>query len=466
MNADSFLSWMPGAPAPAPLVPEDGARPPLWLGRWTEWKETTKAELEALRRQANDSVLDLVACELEDLLDRMEQPPRGLEAEAQRLGPRIRWRPDPSARLGPAAERPSRAQRLMVLHADGHRSQDVARAVEQALHGRGVLCSVRELYPELGAFFQGVWRGLWARCAAAGADFNDVLAYDRIYNEGRLLGVTNRLAARTLSARMRQQLLDSAAVVTCDPFSGQLLSYLRRVYSMPVIHHAVVVDRRVPALLYPAGCDAMYVPDAGVKANLLLLGEPEDVVQDVGVPLPRDLDGAAALKAIPREVLIVGRSLPGAYPMRKVLDALPAARLPAGCKVVYACAAGEDVEAPPPGAQVIWYTDQLPALLRRAAVAILPPDGVTLAEALAAGACPVLTPARNEAERANLRFAEGSGVGLIAASAEEAWDHAGWLLREPGELATRAARCLRNAAPDAARQVADRVIRSVRGGVA
>lgn len=444
-----------------PFPPDSGpGYLPEALERWADWKHTTKTELEALRRRVSDSVLDVVACELEDLLDRMEHPYRGVEAEAQRLGPRIRWRPDPFARLGPT-ERPAKAQRMMLLHSDDLRSQDVARAVEQALHARGVECRVRELYPELGVYFQAFWRGLWARCAAAGGDFNDVLAFDRIHNEGRLLGVTNRLAARSLSPRFRQQLLDSGAVVTCDPFSGQLLSYLRRVYSVPVIHHSVEVDRRVPAVLYPAGCDAMFVPDAAVKANLLLLGEPDGAVHDLGVPLQRELEGAPQ-KADPREVLVVGRSLPGAYPMRKVLDALRSRRLPPGCKVVYACGAGEDVEAPPPGVQVIWYSDQLPVLLKRASVAILPPDGISLAEAMAAGACPVLTPARGEAERANLRFAEGAGVGLCAASAAEAWEHAEWLLSEPEELSVRAARCLKNAAPDAARLIADRIIRSAR----
>ena len=78
--------------------------------------------------------------------------------------------------------------------------------------------------------------------------------------------MVNRLGARSLSPRMRHQLMESATVVTTDPFAGQFVSYLRRVYSVPVSHHAVELDRAVSALLYPAGCDAWYVPDAAVRA--------------------------------------------------------------------------------------------------------------------------------------------------------------------------------------------------------
>jgi hypothetical protein len=428
-------------------------------GRWTDWKERAKADLEALRARVTDSVLDVAACELEDLLDRMDHPHRGLEGNAQRLGPRIRWRPDPAARLTPApAPVPGKGPRLMVLSSDDHRSAQVARALEQALHARGVEHRTRELYPELGVFFQAFWRGLWARAAAGGFDFNDVLAYDRIHNEGRLLGVVNRLGARSLSPRMRQQLMESSVVVTIDPFAGQFVSYLRRVYSVPVSHHAVELDRAVSALLYPAGCDAWYVPDAAVRANLLALGEPEEVVHDLGVPVARELEGLPA-KAVPREVLICGRVGPGLFPMHLVLDALRDRGVP-DCKVVYACSKGEEVEVPAPGVQVIWFSDQLPLLLKRASIAILPPDGVSLAEALAAGACPILTPPRGEAERANVRFAESAGVGLTAHNPMEAWEHVDWLLREPEELGVRASRCLRCGTPDAARAIAARLAKS------
>lgn len=445
--------WTQRAPFPLALTPFE---PPDSSGRWTQWKEGLKAELEALRARVTDSVLDVAACELEDLLERMDHPHRGLEAEAQRLGPRIRWRPDPAARLAPLAPAPAgKGAKLMLLSSDDHRSAQVARALEQALHARGVEPRARELYPELGVFFQAFWRGLWARAAACGFDFNDVLAFDRIHNEGRLLGVVNRLGARSLSPRMRQQLMESATVVTTDPFAGQFISYLRRVYSVPVSHHAVELDRTVSALLYPAGCDAWYVPDAAVRANLLALGEPEEVVHDLGVPLARELEGLPS-KAVPREVLICGRVGPGLFPMSRVLESLRHRGVP-DCKVVYACAKGEDVEVPAPGVQVIWFSDQLPLLLKRASIAIIPPDGVSLAEALAAGACPILTPPRGEAERANVRFAENAGVGLSARTAEEAWEHVEWLLREPEELGVRASRCLRCGTPDAARAISGRL---------
>ncbi|HVE87760.1 MAG TPA: hypothetical protein VND93_33110 [Myxococcales bacterium] len=444
------------APFPVALVPSEV--PTSKLGRWTDWKETTKGDLESLRARVRDSVLDVASCELEDLLDRMDTPHRHLEAEAQRLGPRIRWRPDPMARLTPIpAPAPGKAPRLMLLHSDDLRGAKAARALEQALHSRGVEPRTRELYPELGVFFQAFWRGLWARCAAAGFDFNDVLAFDRIHNEGRLLGVVNRLGARSLSPRMRQQIQESAAVVTCDPFAGQFISYLRRVYSVPVAHHAVELDRAVSSLLYPAGCDAWYVPDAAVRATLVAAGEPEDVVQDAGVPVARELEGLPA-KASPRELLVLGRVAPGTFPMHGLLDSLRARGVP-DCKVVYACAKGEDVDVPAPGVQVIWYSDQQPLLLKRASIAIIPPDGLSLAEALAAGAVPILTPPRGEAERANARFAESAGVGLNARTADEAWEHAEWLLREPEELAVRASRCLRCAAPDAARVIAARLVK-------
>jgi hypothetical protein len=446
--------WTQRAPFPLALTPTET---PDSFGRWTEWKESAKADLEALRARVTDSVLDVAACELEDLLDRMDHPHRGLESEAQRLGPRIRWRPDYSARLSPPtpAPAPGKTPKLMLLYSDDHRSAQVARALEQALHARGVEHRARELYPELGVFFQAFWRGLWARAAASGFDFNDVLAYDRIHNEGRLLGVVNRLGARSLSPRMRQQLMESAAAVTTDPFAGQFISYLRRVYSVPVSHHAVELDRTVSALLYPAGCDAWYVPDAAVRANLLALGEPEEVVHDLGVPVARELEGLPS-KAVPREVLICGRIGPGLFPMSRVLETLRERGVP-DAKVVYACSKGEDVDVPAPGVQVIWFSDQLPLLLKRASIAIIPPDGVSLAEALAAGACPILTPPRGEAERANVRFAENAGVGLFARTAEEAWEHVDWLLREPEELGVRASRCLRCGTPDAARAIASRL---------
>lgn len=292
VTADTLGSrapWLAGAPLPLTLALSES---PSLLGRWNEWKGSTKAELEGLRARASDPVLDVAACELEDLLDRMGHPHRGLEAEAQRLGPRIRWRPDPAARLEPPPATPAgEGARLMLLYSDDLRAQPLVRALEQALQARGVEHRTRELYPELSVFFQALWRGLWPRCAAAGFDFNDVLAFDRIHNEGRLLGVVNRLGARSLSPRMRQQLLDASAVVTCDPFSGQFLSYLRRVYSVPVAHHAVALDRAIPALLYPAGCDAWYVADAQLRAKLLALGEPEEVVHDLGVPVARELEG-------------------------------------------------------------------------------------------------------------------------------------------------------------------------------
>ena len=449
--------WTHRAPFPLALAPSE--TPDSHGGRWTEWKESTKAELEALRARVSDSVLDVAACELEDLLDRMDHPHRGLEAEAQRLGPRIRWRPDPDARLQDApAPAPGKGPRLMLLYSDDQRSAQVARALEQALHARGVEHRARELYPELGVFFQAFWRGLWARCASYSFDFNDVLAFDRIHNEGRLLGVVNRLGARSLSPRMRQQLSSTTTVVTTDPFAGQFVSYLRRVYSVPVRHHAVELDRTVSAILYPAGCDAWYVPDAAVRANLLALGEPESVVQDLGVPVARELEGIPA-KAVPREVLITGRIGPGMFPMHTVLDALRVRGVPDG-KVVYACAKGEDVGVTVPGVQVIWYSDQLPLLLKRASIAIIPPDGVALAEALAAGAYPILTPPRGEAERANIRFAESAGVGLFARTAGEAWEHVNWLLREPEELGVRASRCLKCASPDAARAIAARLVKA------
>jgi len=446
--------WTQRAPFPLALTPNET---PDSYGRWIDWKEHAKVDLEALRSRVTDSVLDVAACELEDLLDRMDHPHRGLEAEAQRLGPRIRWRPDYSARLSsPApAPAPGKGPKLMLLYSDDQRSAQVARALEQALHARGVEHRARELYPELGVFFQAFWRGLWARAAAHGFDFNDVLAFDRIHNEGRLLGVVNRLGARSLSPRMRQLLTESAAVVTTDPFAGQFVSYLRRVYSVPVSHHAVELDRAVSALLYPAGCDAWYVPDAAVRANLLAMGEPEEVVHDLGGPVARELEGLPA-KAIPREVLICGRVGPGLFPMTRMLETLRERGVPDG-KVVYACAKGEDVEVQPPGVQVIWFSDQLPLLLKRASIAIIPPDGVSVAEALAAGAVPILTPPRGEAERANVRFAEHAGVGLFARTAEEAWDHVDWLLREPEELGVRASRCLRFGTPDAARAITGRL---------
>ena len=433
---------------------------------------------------------------------------------AQRRWWRVRWRSlsgsdvlFPAAGAGMVAvetlaggvtdgDGPNRAPlsgtRIAILHAtagSGHKraAQALAKAFSEL--DPGVL--VREV--DTLVFASQLYRGTYA------ASYNAMAAraprlWGVLYHSWALAPVNRgtapvRLALDRLNLRRLVRVVERErpdAIVCTHFLPVEALSHARGAGKLQVPLYCVITDFTAhPFWVFPH-IDRYFVASEKVKAELVGHGVPRDSIDVTGIPVdprfaqPIGREAARARFALDparRMVLVMGGGS-GVGPLAELAERL--ASLPGDPEILVVCGTNERLRveiqalargtgngAGKRGGRIValGFTDEVDALLEACDVVVSKAGGLTCSEALIKGAPLVVYRPTPGQEVRNAEFLEAGGAALHADSIDAVEAIVRRWLADPDARAAVRAAAARLASPDAARNIARRVLEMAPGRV-
>ncbi len=368
---------------------------------------------------------------------------------------------------------------ILILHATcggGHKA--AARALEKAFREADPTLGV-EVFDALDGMnatsrklYTGSFEVTVAHAPAVyGAVFSITRNIDRspVFRAAR--EVSNRLQCEKLTDLLRSR---NPRAIVCThflPLEVALREKRAGRISAPIF--AVVTDYVAHGFWRQAEADVTFCPPGRAAADLVLGGVPAERIEKTGIPIDplyaKRYDCLAAKKRAglpltrPTILLLAGGA--GMGPLVQVLRETARA-VRESAEVVVVCGKNEQLKAEcaaaaldlPAPIRVLGFVDPIADLLQAADVVVTKPGGLTTSECLALGKAIVFYEAAPGQESANARYACDRDAALDGTSPEGAANAASLLARNPSLRERLAARARRIARPDAAREIAKKVL--------
>lgn len=354
----------------------------------------------------------------------------------------------------------------------GHYS--AARAVAEFLPPsiiEPVFVNLSDVYPDFGPFVARTYLQVLHKTPALW-DYvydNDFIAFAAsALRETVLPFSSQKLAAVLLKEKIH-------AAVSTQPFSSLLITKNRRLARLPLF--SVMTDFCAHSYWPPSGVHTYFVPEKGAAAELRSKGAPAEKICLTGIPVRKEFTGPQPEKAAARKALGLA---PGLFTVlitggSRGLGDLPAAALAlkpllGRIQVLVLCGnnrklcrQAEKTAAPHKHLRFVEFTESPADYYRAADLVVGKPGGVTLAETMAlARPFIIYSPlpgqeTRNTAFLCRHKLAEG------AAAAQELAPLVRKYLAAPHLLAQAGRALATHARPHAARDIAEKIIRSLTG---
>lgn len=253
-------------------------------------------------------------------------------------------------------------------------------------------------------------------------------------------------------------------VVATHPIPAAAAAFLRYMGAPPFLLAAVVTDFVAHSLWVVPGTDMYFVAAEETKAQLLAWGATVPV-HVTGIPVNRDFAapaGAVPAAAAEPVVLVMGGGL-GLGPLTDIVAALDASDQPlrlwclVGKNRALARRLRRYRRQARHAVEVIPFTRQVPSLMRRAAMVITKPGGLTVSEALNLGVPLVLFQPLPGQETDNAIFLTQRQAAIWPRDYAQLRQEAERLLTDAAARERLLQAELRLARPDAARRIAQTV---------
>lgn len=288
----------------------------------------------------------------------------------------------------------------------------------------------------------------------------------------------DRLALRGLVRVVERERPD--AIVCTHFLPVEALYPIRGKGRLKVPLHVVITDFAAhPAWAYPH-IDRYFVANHEVADGLVSFGVPRERIEVTGIPVdPRFADRIGRDEARRQFGLELGRPLVlvmggggGVGPMAELAEKL--ASLASGPQVLVLCGTNASLKAKVEAlsaatkgrVRAMGFTTQVDVLLEAADVIVSKAGGLTCSEALIKHTPLVVFRPTPGQEVENARFLEAGGAAVHADSLETVAVTVGRWLDDPAALRRAQENCARLARPHAARDIATRVLESVRESAA
>jgi len=227
--------------------------------------------------------------------------------------------------------------------------------------------------------------------------------------------------------------LDPDVIVAVEVAACEMAVIARRIglTSAPILN--VITDYEAEPIWVKPEINAFVVPDDNVRAELIGWGAPPNRIVIAGIPIDSELDRVHDLKALRLRhsisddapiVLLMGGGM-GPTRMDQVAHRLVDTKV----RMNIVAVAGKDKRVfqklkrveprPPVSLKVLGWTDEVPALMKAAAVLVTKPGGLTIAEAAMCSLPTVFFDPIPGAELVNARRMVDAGAAIITINARE-----------------------------------------------
>lgn len=238
-----------------------------------------------------------------------------------------------------------------------------------------------------------------------------------------------------------------------------LLSLMRERGEFDGRIHVVITDYDLHGFWVDPGVDLYYAASVQVRDRLAAKGIPDSRISITGIPVRESFTKLALAprkkSSIPIETLFLAHSIAQDHSL-EIIESLRTV----GPSIRLTVVGDRSLRKACPDSGIAWHdkiTDLAP-LMAASGLLITKPGGLVCSEALAAGLPMLFTSPIPLQETLNAVYLQGQGTGILCESATDICREARLLAADPGILRQMVHACQRMSSPDAASEIARRVL--------